>query len=121
MLLMNSLDRPDSSLFALVRGEDIDGFNNAKPKFARVNFGGADLRGLDLRMMDVERVDFSNAYFGCADLRGLDLRGCNLQGANLEFALVAEVLFPADITPEQVCASVNDGVPLHHCQRSAVA
>jgi uncharacterized protein YjbI with pentapeptide repeats len=120
---MNPLNRPHSSLFALVRGENIDGFNSAKPKQGRVDFSGADLRGLDLRLLNVEGVDFANAFFGCADLRGLDLRGSNMQGANLEFALVAGTLFPMDIGPEQICASVNFGAVLHHeqCQRSSVA
>lgn len=118
---MSPLSRLDPSLFALVRGENIEGFNRAKPANLRVDFGGADLRGLDLRLMDVKRVDFTGVYFGCADLRGLDLRGCNMQGAILEFALIAGARFPEDITPEQICASVNEGSPLLHLRESAVA
>src|SRR3546814_13893899 len=69
-------------LYALLREDDIAGFNNERPQ-GPVDMRGGDFRGLDLRELDADAVDFTDAYFRSAALRGIDSRKSSLEGASL--------------------------------------
>ncbi len=69
----------------------------------------ADLRMLDLRKADLTRADLRGAYLRNADLRGLDLSGAMMDGASLHDARVAGVLFPANLSPDEIHLSLTFG------------
>ncbi|UVJ44762.1 pentapeptide repeat-containing protein [Pseudomonas sp. LS1212] len=107
----------DSALYALVRNENVTGFNLEKPKHAGIDFRGGDFRGLDLRELDAEGIDFTDAYFRAADLRGLDLRQSSLEGASLSRAQISGTYFPVELSADEILMSVNFGTRLRYRTR----
>jgi len=104
----------DSPLFALLKDEKIDAFNEEKRREGTVDFTGADFRGLDLRNLDAEGVDLSDAYFRSADLRGIDFRGSRLEGASLAHAQISGAYFPPELSADEILMSVNFGTRLRY-------
>jgi uncharacterized protein YjbI with pentapeptide repeats len=107
----------DSSLYALVHQENIQGFNQEKLKHDHIDFTCGDFRGLDLRELDAEGVNFTDAYFRAADLRGLDLRNAGLEGASLSHAQISGAYFPAELSADEILMSVNFGTRLRYRTR----
>lgn len=104
----------DSPLFAFVRQENIQAFNEEKGRAGAVDFTGGDFRGLDLRQLEADGVDFSDAYFRSADLRGIDFRGAQLEGASLAHAQISGAYFPPELSADEILMSVNFGTRLRY-------
>jgi uncharacterized protein YjbI with pentapeptide repeats len=104
----------DSPLYTMLRNDDVDGFNQEKPKSGTIDFVGVDFRGLDLRNLDTTGIDFTDAYFRSADLRGLDLRNTPLEGASIAHAQISGAFFPRELTADEILMSVNSGTRLRY-------
>ncbi|EPJ78225.1 pentapeptide repeat-containing protein [Pseudomonas syringae] len=104
----------DSFLYALLRKDDVAGFNLQKPRSGTVDLAGGDFRGLDLRALDTERIDFTDAYFRSADLRGLDLRNTPMEGASIAHAQISGAFFPAELSADEILMSVNFGTRMRY-------
>lgn len=104
----------DSPLFALVREEQIEAFNEAKRREGAVDFTGGDFRGLDLRNLDADGLNLSDAYFRSADLRGIDFRNACLEGASLAHAQISGAYFPPELSADEILMSVNFGTRLRY-------
>ena len=103
----------DSALYALLREDDIAGFNQERPQ-GPIDMRGGDFRGLDLRQLNAQDVDFTDSYFRSADLRGLDLRTACIEGASLAHAQISGAYFPVEVTADEILMSVNFGTRLRY-------
>lgn len=104
----------DSPLYMLLRKDDVDGFNQEKPRTGTIDMVGGDFRGLDLRNLDTTGIDFTDAYFRSADLRGLDLRNTPMEGASIAHAQISGAYFPAELSADEILMSVNFGTRLRY-------
>jgi uncharacterized protein YjbI with pentapeptide repeats len=107
----------DSYLFALLRKDDVEGFNLQKPRTGTIDLAGGDFRGLDLRDLDTTGIDFTDAYFRSADLRGLDLRNIPMEGASIAHAQISGAFFPAELSADEILMSVNFGTRMRYRTR----
>jgi uncharacterized protein YjbI with pentapeptide repeats len=109
----------DQRALSLIQEEKHDAFNTlVKATGGRVDLSGAHLRAYDLRKFDLSGADLSGAYLKHADLRGLDLGGANLSGASMREAKVSGVLFPRNLSPQEIMMSLQHGTRLR-CQQQA--
>ncbi len=106
----------DNPLYLLLREDRPKEFNKRRHSEAPIDLRYGNFRGNDLRGADLRQVDFEGAYFRSADLRGLDLSQTNLRGASLADAKVSGVLFPDELTPEEIRLSVELGTRLRYRQ-----
>ena len=104
----------DSPLYAMLRNDDVAGFNQEKSQSDTIDLVGGDFRGLDLRNLDTAGIDFRNAYFRSADLRGLDLSNTPMEGASIAHAQISGVLFPRELSADEILMSVNFGTRLRY-------
>lgn len=106
----------NNPLYALLRKDDIAGFNSERPQ-GLVDMRGGDFRGLDLRGLNVDDVDFTDAYFRATDLRGIDFRKSSLEGASLAHAQISGAYFPSELSADEILMSMNFGTRLRYCTR----
>ena len=102
----------EDPLFQLLRDGNVKEFNSRKGANPTVQFAHCDFRHLDMRGLDAAGIDFSNSYFRGADLRGIDFSTAKLEGASLNSARISGVLFPAELSPQEIELSVNRGTRL---------
>ncbi len=76
------------------------------------DLSNTDLRMLDLRKVDLSRAKLRGAYLRNTDLRGQDLSGTDMHGASIHDAKIAGVLFPANLSAEEIRLSVEYGTRL---------
>ncbi|WP_296259527.1 MULTISPECIES: pentapeptide repeat-containing protein [unclassified Pseudomonas] len=107
----------DSPLFTLLRADDVDAFNQQRPRTGPIDLSGGDFRGLDLRHLDAQDIDFTDAYFRSADLRGVDLRTALLEGASIAHAQISGAYFPVELSADEILMSVNFGTRLRYRTR----
>jgi uncharacterized protein YjbI with pentapeptide repeats len=98
----------DTKWVTLLREAKVEEFNRQAAGQPPV-LANADLRMLDLREADLHNADLHGAYLRDTDLRGLDLSAANLDRASLHAANVSGVLFPGDLTPEEIRLSLDFG------------
>ncbi|UZE22903.1 pentapeptide repeat-containing protein [Pseudomonas sp. B21-056] len=113
------MNRPkilNTPLYALLRKDDISGFNKERPQ-GPVDLCGGDFRGLDLRELNVDDIDFTDAYFRSADLRGVDFRKSKLEGASLAHAQISGAYFPPELSADEILMSMNFGTRLRYRTR----
>ena len=101
-------------MYQLLRDGKITEFNarfkgGEKPEFANCDFRSVDLRGLE-----VMGVDFSGSYFRQADLRGVDLSQCNLEGSSINGAQISGVLFPKELSAQEILLSHQQGTRMRY-------
>jgi len=101
-------------MYQLLRADEVEEFNRRKAAGERVDLSGKDFRGLDLRGMDVEGINFANSYFRQADLRGLNLSRCNMEGASIGHANIRGVLFPVELSAEEIRLSHEHGTRMRY-------
>ncbi|WLG96680.1 pentapeptide repeat-containing protein [Pseudomonas sp. Z1-14] len=106
----------DTPLYALLRNDDIAGFNSERPQ-GPIDMRGGDFRGLDLRELNADNVDFTDAYFRSADLRGVDFRNSSLEGASLAHAQISGAYFPPELSADEILMSMNFGTRLRYRTR----
>lgn len=103
---------PHDTLFAMLRAEDIEGFNRARAAGRACELRGTNLRGVDLRGLDADGLDLRDCYLRDADLRGVDLRGARLEGASIRRARISGAFFPAELSAEEIRLSWEQGTRL---------
>jgi uncharacterized protein YjbI with pentapeptide repeats len=101
-------------MYHFLRDGKIKEFNERKARGGKCDLRGVDLRGLDLRGMDVDGIDFSNSYFRLADLRGLNFSTCKLEGASIANANISGVLFPKELSSEEIRLSLECGTRMRY-------
>ncbi|KWS42402.1 hypothetical protein [Pseudomonas syringae] len=82
----------DSPLYMLLRKDDVEGFNQEKPRTGTIDMAGGDFRGLDLRHTPME-------------------------GASIAHAQISGVFFPAELSADEILMSVNFGTRLRYRTR----
>lgn len=106
----------DQRALDLVQEERHLEFNNlVESTGGQVDLSNAHLRGYDLRKFKLGQANLSGAYLRSSDLRGLDLSKANLEGASIREAKVSGVLFPCNLTPEEINLSLVHGTRLRCC------
>jgi uncharacterized protein YjbI with pentapeptide repeats len=101
-------------LYLALREENMEMFNGLRAAGETGGLTGTNLRDLDLRSANLGGLDLSNAYLRQCDLRGLDLSTCNLEGASIRAAKVSGVLFPSELSPEEIAMSLNFGTRMRY-------
>ncbi|MGD9579902.1 MAG: pentapeptide repeat-containing protein [Vampirovibrionia bacterium] len=95
----------------------LDGKIKEFNKLVEDNNGDVDLSGLRLRSIDLKQIcyktiNLEGTYLRASDLRGLDLSKANLKYASIKDAKIAGVLFPSNISAEEIMLSVTHGTRL---------
>jgi uncharacterized protein YjbI with pentapeptide repeats len=101
-------------LYTYLREDQVAQFNRARAGMDAIDLSCANLRGSDLRGADLRGVDFEGAYLRYADLRGLDLSQTNLRGASIGDAEISGVLFPAELSSEEIRLSHTFGTRMRY-------
>ena len=93
----------------LIDENNVDAFNKMVEDNKAPDLRDKNLSGLDLSKANLKGLDLSGSYFRNTNLKGLDLTGCNLQGASIHNARISGVLFPEDLSPDEIIMSVTYG------------
>ena len=104
----------EDPLYQLLRDGRIEEFNRRKAAGERCELSQCDFRNLDLRKIDAGGLDLSNGHFRSADLRGIDLSSARLDGASIKSAKISGVLFPVELTAEEITLSVVHGTRMRY-------
>ena len=96
----------------LLLDENVPAFNALVEKGRAPDLRFANLSGLDLRHAKLNGLDLSGCYMRGANLSGTDLSGCNLFGVTLKGVNISGVLFPEEISAEEIRLSVEYGTRL---------
>jgi uncharacterized protein YjbI with pentapeptide repeats len=112
-MALKPLDHKDP-LYQLLREDEIKEFNRRKAAGETCDLTHCDLRSLDLRGIDADGLDFSHCYFRTANLRGVDFSNAKLEGASLNDAKISGAYFPAELAPEEIALSVQQGVRMRY-------
>ena len=89
--------------------DNIDVFNKMVDNNEPPDLRNKNLSGMDLSKAKLKGLDLSGSYLRNANLRGLDLTGCNLQGVSIRDAKVSGVLFPENLSAEEIKLSLKYG------------
>lgn len=108
------LEPPQSSseaevLARMLREGRVATFNARVSENGPADLTNANLRMADLRGADLMGAALKGAYLRAADLRGQDLSSCDLEGASIGAAKISGVLFPTNLSPEEITMSVAHG------------
>ena len=88
----------------------IDEFNQAiQNEGGIVDLSGLRLRGTDLRCIKFEKINLESAYLKASDLRGMDLSQSNMKHASIQNAKISGVLFPDNISADEIELSLKYG------------
>ncbi len=101
-------------LYKLLREGKVTEFNSRFKAGEKVDFTNCDFRSVDLRGIEIKGVDFSGCYFRQADLRGVDLSHCKLEGASLNGAQISGVLFPKELSAQEIMLSHQQGTRMRY-------
>lgn len=104
----------DDHLYRLLREGHIKAFNEARERGESGDLTNSDFRGVDLRGMNADGLDLSHCYFRQGDLRGIDFSNCRLEGASIHATKISGVLFPKEISPEEITLSLLHGTRLRY-------
>lgn len=104
----------DDPMYQLLREGKIKEFNAEKTKGKQCDLRGTDLRGLDLRGLDASGLDFSHCYLRQCDIRGVDFSQARLEGASINGARISGVLFPVELTAEEISLSFHQGTRMRY-------
>lgn len=104
----------DDPMYQLLREGEIEAFNKRKAAGESVSMSGFDFRNMNLHGMDASGLDLSNCYFRKTDLRGVDLSQANLRGASIHDARISGVLFPDEISADEITLSLDHGVRMRY-------
>ncbi|WP_373532663.1 pentapeptide repeat-containing protein [Vampirovibrio sp.] len=103
----------DPHALNLIQEEKFLEFNNFVDSLGgQVDLTGAHLRGYDLRKCKLQKADLTGAYLRSADLRSVDLSEAKLDGASMKEARVSGVLFPRELSAQEIQLSLASGTRL---------
>jgi uncharacterized protein YjbI with pentapeptide repeats len=100
--------------YQALREGDTATFSELTADREAIDLSYCDLGGVDLRKVDITNIDLQGARLKRADLRGLDLSQHNMHGVTLYNARVSGVLFPAEISADEIRMSLREGTRLRH-------
>ena len=112
IVTMGQLKFPNDEAFKSLRVGDIDVFHKIIAGREAMDLMNCDLRGTDFRGVDLSKVTLMGAYLRDADFRGKDLSRMNLQGCSIKGAKISGVLFPDNISVEEIRMSLKYGTRL---------
>ncbi len=101
-------------MYQLLREGKITEFNARFEGGEKPDLSNCDFRNVDLRGLEVTKTDFSGSYFRQADLRGLDLSECNLEGASIHGAQISGMLFPKELSAQEILLSHQQGTRMRY-------
>ncbi|MCW8889336.1 MAG: pentapeptide repeat-containing protein [Sedimenticola sp.] len=104
----------DDPLYQLLREGKVEQFNQQHRSGEPCDLRGTDLRSVDLRKLDARNLDLRDCYLRQADLRGVDLSEANLEGASISGAKISGVLFPKQLTAEEINLSLVHGTRMRY-------
>lgn len=103
----------DEKALALIQEEQVEAFNQlVEANGGTVDLSNSHLRAYDLRKCKLRRANLSGAYMRAADLRSVDLSEAILDGASIKEAKVSGVLFPRDLSPQEIILGLVHGTRL---------
>lgn len=103
----------DPHALNLIQEEKFLEFNNfVESRGGLVDLTGAHLRGYDMRKCKLQKADLTGAYLRSADLRSVDLSEAKLEGASMKEARVSGVLFPRELSAQEIQLSLAFGTRL---------
>jgi uncharacterized protein YjbI with pentapeptide repeats len=101
-------------LYRLLREGRVKDFNERRKLNEPLDLRDCDFRGLDLRGINAKGVDFSGCYFRQTDLRGVDFSESRMEGASINGARVSGVLFPRELSAEEITLSLLHGTRMRY-------
>ncbi len=104
----------NNPLYQLLREGKTEEFNRQHTQEEDFDLRDADLRGVDLRGLDARGLDLTNCYLRQADLRGIDFSKCCLEGASINGAKISGVLFPKELSAEEITLSLLHGTRIRY-------
>ncbi len=103
----------DKHALDLIQEEKYVEFNSLMERTGgEVDLTGAHLRAYDLRKLHLRKANLAGAYLRTSDLRSLDLSEANLEGASIKEAKVSGVLFPRNLSAQEIMMSLMYGTRL---------
>ncbi|MGI9659788.1 MAG: pentapeptide repeat-containing protein [Gaiellaceae bacterium] len=104
----------DDPMYRLLREAEVAAFNQRRAAGESCDLRGCDLRTLDLRELNAKDLDLRDCYLRLADLRGVDLSEANLEGASINAARISGVLFPPELSAEEIVLSLTHGTRMRY-------
>ena len=105
----------DDPLYRLLRDGKVAEFNQRVAAGEQANVAGCDYRHLNLQGLETSGLDFSNCYFRQTDLRGIDFSNCaTLNGTSIHGAKISGVLFPKELSANEILLSLEHGTRLRY-------
>jgi len=101
-------------MYLLLREGKVTEFNARFAGGEIPDLSHCDFRSVDLRGLEVTGVNFSGSYFRQADLRGVDLSQCHLEWASLHGAKISGVLFPKELSSQEILLSHQQGTRMRY-------
>ena len=101
-------------MYQLLRDGKITEFNARFEGGEKPELSHCDFRSVDFRGLEVHEMDFSGCYFRQADLRGVDLSQCSLEGASIHGAQISGVLFPKELSAQEILLSHQQGTRMRY-------
>ncbi|HIL93053.1 MAG TPA: pentapeptide repeat-containing protein [Cycloclasticus sp.] len=103
------LENKQNEMYDYLQDDNVDAFNKGLDEGKPVDLTNVKFRAFDLRGAKLSGLDLSGAYFKNADLRGADLSNSKLDGCSFFNAKISGVLFPDNVTPEEITRSLIHG------------
>lgn len=100
----------DQTALSFLQEEHIDAFNKyVDQRDGEVDLRDAHLRSYDLRKCHLKYANLRGAYMRASDLRALDLSEADLEGASFKGAKISGVMFPRNVSAQEIHLSVTHG------------
>lgn len=101
-------------LYTLLREGHIEEFNQRVQAGETIDLTHCDLSRLDLRGLHTQGLDFTNSYFRLTNLSGIDFSEAILRGASFKKANISGVLFPVELSAEEIKLSIEYGTRVRY-------
>jgi len=103
----------DEKALALIQEDQLEAFNKyVESNGGAVDLSNAHLRAYDLRKYRLRKANLTGTYMRATDLRSVDLSEATLDGASIKEAKVSGVLFPRNLSPQEIMLSLVYGTRL---------
>ena len=107
---MTQLRQPfNNPAYVALRERQKDKFEKILFQSLQIDFSNCNLRGFDFSELSLTKVIFQGSYLHSADLRGVDLSHHNLEGCSFHRAKISGVLFPQNVSADEIRLSVEYG------------
>lgn len=98
-------------IYQAIVNEDVDTFNKICLTHDHFDLSSHSFLSVDFRKFDLSKAlfNFDNCYFKSSDLRGQTLSHSSFSGASMHLARVSGVLFPDNVSAQEIELSINKG------------